>query len=255
METLGRTPFQGVTNIVRFNWHFYALAGLSVVILLLVFVLAPAPFGALALLAVAAILVPTLISLGVSYYVYDYSPLYALDWLEALAIPENGHLLTIHAGFDETSGLLARRFPQATLRVYDFYDPTKHTEISIERARNAYPAYPGTEAITTAHIPTPDGWADVVFLILAAHEIRDETERILFFNEVRRTLKPDGRVLVVEQLRDLPNFGAYTVGFLHFHAKKTWLRTFNRARLSVKSAQKLTPFISVFVLQNDGITP
>lgn len=255
MATLTRTPFRGVTNIVRFNWHFYVLSALALEGSLLLMGFVPVTFRVFLLLGAASIIVPTLISLIVSYYIYDCLDLYSFNWLGDLSIPKNGHLLTINAGFDETSGLLAQRFPQAVLRVYDFYNPAKHTEVSIERARKAYPAYPGTEVITTAHIPTPDGWANVVFLILAAHEIRDETERITFFNEVHRTLKPGGMVVVVEHLRDLPNFGAYTVGFLHFHAKKTWLHTFNGAHFSIQSEQKLTPFISVFMLQKNGNIP
>ena len=35
MATLTRTPFQGVTNIVRFNWHFYVLLALALEGLLL----------------------------------------------------------------------------------------------------------------------------------------------------------------------------------------------------------------------------
>jgi Methyltransferase domain len=249
MEALTRTPFQGVTNIVRFNWHFYIFSALVVTALLVGSGLPPAPFDVLILLAAAAVVVPTVISLAVSYYVYDQSDLYSLRWLDKLGIPPNGHFLTINAGFDETSGLLAQHFPQAILRVYDFYDPAKHTEVSIERARKAYPPYPGTQTITTTHIPIPDGWADVVFLVLAAHEIRHEAERIAFFTEVRRTVKSSGQVIVVEHLRDWANFGAYTVGFLHFYSKLTWLKTFSAASFSLKMERKLTPFISLFVLQ------
>lgn len=254
MATLTRTSFQGVTNIVRFNWHFYVLSAGAVGLFWMVARFTPYPYGALAMLAAIAILVPTLVSLGVSYYVYDRSDLYSLNWLGDLAIPKNAQLLTINAGFDETSALLAQRFPQAILHVYDFYDPAKHTEISIKRARNAYLAYPGTQPMSTAHIPLPDDFIDVAFLILAAHEIRNETERITFFNELRRTLRPDGLVVVVEHLRDPPNFGAYTVGFMHFQSKNTWLTTFNQSGFLLVRERKITSFISAFFLQKNGYT-
>ncbi len=38
-----------------------------------------------------------------------------------------------------------------------------------------------------------------MFLILAAHEIRDDAERVQFFREVKRLLAPGGRILTHTQ--------------------------------------------------------
>lgn len=247
-----RKPFQGVWNIIRFNYQFYLLA---------VTVIVGAIFigrffgGALQLLlewvsvlSAAAIFV----SLLVSWYVYDLSELYSLSWLNGLEFPP-GKMLNVHAGFDETSELLKDKFHLQDLRVFDFYDPEKHTEISIRRARKVYPPFPGTERVTTATLPGDDESFAVFFVILAAHEIRNEKERIAFFRELRRLLQNDGRIIVTEHLRDVPNFLAYTFGFLHFHAYKTWRRTFNAARLKISQEKKVTPFITTFILEKDGI--
>ncbi len=69
----------------------------------------------------------------------------------------------------------------AHLQVFDFYDPHLHTEISIKRARKAYPAHPNTQSIQTSSIPLPNEVADSIFLVLAAHEIRNHAERARFF--------------------------------------------------------------------------
>lgn len=91
-----------------------------------------------------------------------------------------------------------------------------------------------------------------MFLILAAHEIRQEAERIRFFRELSRILRPTGSVVVVEHLRDEINLLAYTIGFLHFLSKTTWLSTFANAPFPVYRQLKITPFVTAFILRKHG---
>jgi len=256
MENTGRTAFEGVTNILRFNWHFFAGALVSVVLLLVLRVFITAGWVVTCIhIAAFFTLLTTAVSLAVSFYVYDCSDLYTLKWLDAVSVRSNARLVNIHAGFDETSALLAAKYPQAALTVFDFYNASKHTEVSIERARKARVAYPGTQKIQTDAIPLPDDSADNIFLILAAHEITDQRERIAFFADLRRILNKNGRIMVVEHLRDWPNFLAYNIGYIHFYSKLTWKHAFSGAGLTIEKAFPVTPFITVFLLQNNGITP
>lgn len=248
-----RKPFQGVANIIRFNWHFYAL---SLVILLLLYsgtAYVKYPFREYIYLLCILILTISIISLAISYYVYDLSGLYAFNWLKILETEKI--ILNIHAGFDESSISLSQKFKDAELVVFDFYDPLKHTEISIKRARKAYPPYPETLSVKTNELPMADDSADKIFVILSAHEIRDESERLIFFRELRRVIKPNGHIFIVEHLRDAANLLAYNVGFFHFYSKFTWLHTFTGANLKLKKEIKLTPFISTFILTKNGNTP
>lgn len=254
MERL-RKPFQGVKNIVRFNWHFYLPAAAGVVLLFLATSFMPFPYSGIALAVCILLLASTTISLLVSLYVYDLSGLYELRWLDGLPITGNGKIASINAGFDETSVLLRQKFPGTELSAFDFYDPAKHTEVSIKRARRAYPAFPGTKEISTARIPAEDHSFDGIFLILAAHEIRSEEERIVFFRELGRTLSDNGTIIVTEHLRDLPNFLAYNIGFFHFISRSSWLRTFKNAKLKIVVEKKITPFITTFILEKDGTQP
>jgi SAM-dependent methyltransferase len=251
MENL-RKPFQGVWNIVRFNWHFYLFSlGFLWLLLILNHYLAE-PFLLLANLLFWAIVATSVISLLVSYYVYDLSGLYRLDWLSGLRVPDSAKIINVNAGFDETSQLLANRFSNANLNAFDFYDPHKHTEVSIKRARKAYPPYLGTQTISTSHLPLADHSVDCVFAILSAHEIRDANERKVFFTELGRCLKPSGEIIVTEHLRDLPNFLAYNLGFLHFHSRRSWLDTFSASGLTIKTELSITPFITSFILAKNG---
>lgn len=196
----------------------------------------------------ALVLVTTLVSLLVSWYIYDYSDLYDLAWLPE-ELPAGSSLVNIHAGFDETSALLAERYPEAKLTVLDFYDPELHTEVSIQRARRAYPPYPGTRMVTTDDLSLAPNSVDAVFLIFAAHEIRDLEERARTFGHVRMSLKPGGKVFVIEHPRDPNNFLAYSFGAFHFLPLSDWQRTFTEAELYINSARKITPFITAFTLK------
>ncbi|SKC77498.1 class I SAM-dependent methyltransferase [Ohtaekwangia koreensis] len=255
METLSRKPFQGVLNIIRFNWHFYVFAvmivflfGVSLIFLPVHFHWITATFGIL-------IITTTLLSLGVSYYIYDYSTIYSLNWLQDFRIGTGTRLININAGFDETSHILAKKYPSASLRVFDFYDPQKHTEVSIKRARKAYPAYPNTIQVDTSALPLEAGTADYILAIFAAHEIRDKQERVAFLKQVNESLNATGRVLILEHLRDLPNFIAYNIGFLHFYSKAEWKSDFASAGLVLTDEIAITPFLALFILsKNNGTT-
>ncbi|QEC51931.1 class I SAM-dependent methyltransferase [Anseongella ginsenosidimutans] len=86
--------------------------------------------------------------------------------------------------------MLKRKFAGSELIVLDFYDPGKHTEVSIRKAREVYPPFPGTLNVNTGSLPLEDELANKVFAIFLAHEIRDHVERIAFFKEMGRILAP-----------------------------------------------------------------
>jgi SAM-dependent methyltransferase len=247
---INRKPFQGVGNIIRFNWHFYVLAVGTVMLLLLLAQQIGTVFQPFVYILCFLIVSCIAVSLLASFYVYDLSDLYNLNWMDKK--DSDQVIINIHSGFDETSTLLIQAFPEASLSVFDFYDPIKHTEVSIKRAREAYPPFPGTQSISTDYIPLTDASVDTIVVALSAHEIRDAAERIRFFKELFRILKPGGNIYITEHLRDVPNFLAYNIGFFHFHSKNTWLQTFKQSGLQVIQEIKTTPFISTFILTRYG---
>lgn len=249
-----RKPLQGVWTVVRFNWHLHA-AALAVVVSLAV-----AGYHLTGMAAVvsfvfaAAALCSVLLSLAATWLAYDAGGLYRLTWL-APWLEGARHGANLHAGFDETTALLRQEFPGMRWRIFDFYDPRQHTEVSIRRARKAHPPSPETVAIDTRRIPLADGSLDVAILMLAAHEIRDPDERAAFFRELRRALAPAGRVIVTEHLRDAANIAAYSIGAWHFHPRGAWLATFRAAGFRVVREFRNNLFITTFVLEPDENTP
>lgn len=243
---------QGVGNVVRFNWPFYALALGLAAGLALAATLSPPALRPWLWLALTALLLPVLSSLAATIWVYDLSPLYRLHWLPVVP-PPGATILSLSAGFDEISPALQQYYAPAQLLAADFYDPARHTEASIARARRAYPPVPNTIPVSTsAPLPWLTASIDATYAFLAAHEIRDAAERSAFFRELGRVTRPGGVIIVTEHLRDLPNFLAYNIGFLHFHSRRAWLATFAQAGLHVRQEVRLTPFITSFILSAHG---
>ena len=246
-----RKPYQGVLNILRFNWHFYALS-IGLVLLFLILTIVYQRWQSYTWIAFISVLWLNFVSLCISYYVYDTSSLYEFDWLKITQ--KESRIVNINAGFDETSDILSKRFSGSELIVLDFYDPSIHTEVSIKRARRAYPIFPGTKKVESTNLNMKKNSADWIFVILSALEIRNKRERIQFFKELNRLVKPNGQVVIIEHLRDTANFLAYNIGFLHFYSKSNWLEVFNLAELKVQNEIKITPFISTFILEKNGST-
>jgi SAM-dependent methyltransferase len=242
-----RKPFQGVLNILSFNRHFYVL-GLSVLAVLFTsryLIEWPDTF---LWLTIAAFAYGLLMPLIVSAYVYDFSGYYKFNWLKDVAENDEGIqvIANINAGFDETSFIIKNRFPHADLKVFDFYNAKQHTEPAIKRARKVSLVYPNTQQIESNVIPLKENAVDIIFLLSAAHEIRSHKEKVQFLKECHRICKTDGKVIMVEHLRDAPNFLAFTIGFTHFFSRSAWRRAFSEAGFSTFQETKFTVFMSIF---------
>ncbi|MBI1767414.1 MAG: methyltransferase domain-containing protein [Bacteroidetes bacterium] len=242
-----RRKFQGVLNILSFNRHFYIIGLGILAVLLLVHFLAEWPV-IIFWLIIAAFMYGLIMPLLVSAYVYDFSGYYKFNWLKNI-VSDNEKIkliININAGFDETSFIIKNKFPESDLRVFDFYNAKQHTEPAIIRARKVSLIYPNTQQIASNSIPLKDNTADIIFLLSAVHEIRSHDEKVQFLKECHRLCKSGGKVIMVEHLRDFPNFLAFSVGFTHFFSRSVWKNAFERAGFSAFQETKFTPFMSIF---------
>jgi hypothetical protein len=237
--------------VVSFNRHFFGIAllacaiGIGVILLVensLVQILLAIGIGLAVYFMVASVIA--------SYFVYDASDLYKLRWWPARCLdksPEDG--LVVHAGFDPASAEIHAKFPDMRLRILDFFDARTTTEASIQRAHRQNPSTAREEHVPAIAWPVAAGSQDVVFALSAAHELRKPHERVAFFREAQRVLKSGGKVIVIEQLRDIFNFACFGVAAFHFLSRQTWLRSFAGAGLTVRDEFTITPFMRAFVLQ------
>lgn len=245
----GRTPYQGVLQILEFNRHKYlaALAGIVAATLALPF-LPPLCRMALLLGVVSAVFWMAA-SLLVSHYVYDIFPLYDFRAIARLLTREPERWINIHSGWDETSDRLAEIFPASSGEVVDIFDARIMAEVSIRQARQVnrskIAATPGRHDA----LPFDADFFDTAFSIFAAHELRHHKQRVQLFREIARILAPSGEFVLMEHTRDWRNFLAFGPGFFHFFSKRAWRSAFPEAGLKVQTEFAMTPFVHVYILR------
>lgn len=241
------TRFTGLSKILRFNWPWYVAAASIIVATTIAQATGTIPVRWLgwvvACIAVAAFW--AIASIAVSHHVYDRSAVARGAWLRTEGAKVR-RVAVFHAGQDEASAVAARQFPSASLAVFDFFDSAHMGSPSLRRARAASetPAH----AIEPHRIPLGDEALDLGLVVFAAHEIRRADMRTSFLRELGRVLAPQGRVVLVEHLRDRWNFLAYGPGALHFLSRGSWLGSFERAGLRVLREAPCTRFVRVFEL-------
>jgi ubiquinone/menaquinone biosynthesis C-methylase UbiE len=243
--------FEGVSNIVRFNWGYYLLSALAfgAAILILSIQALPWWFRTAALCGCICLVFWTCSSLLVSWYVYDVAGVMRWEWIRDRLQLAPRRWANVHAGLDQSTASLQRLFPGSEGAVIDIYDPKTMTEPSIARARRLYPSTEPFQPGQTGSLPLPNTDRDTVFLLFAAHEVRAVGDRTQLLRETSRVLNERGRVVMVEHLRDLPNFLAFGPGFLHFHSGRSWRDSIRKAGLQIEQQSRLTPFVRCFVLR------
>lgn len=244
-----RGRYQGVLQILQFNWRMYLMSAMGVAAAAIAWHFLPFTGRVVLLLGVVPAVFWLLASLLVSHYVYDRFPLYDFRWIAKLRTPAPRRWINIHSGWDETSGLLATVLPAEESRVVDLFDPRVMTENSIreakQKSRSALPAVRGRYD----RLPFADDAFDAAFAIFAAHELRRHEQRVDLFREIARILDSSGELMVMEHTRDWRNFLAFGPGFLHFFSRREWRDVAHEAGFTVETELKKTPFVQVFVMR------
>jgi SAM-dependent methyltransferase len=247
-----RGRYQGVMQILHFNWRMYTATVVGVVAGAMAWPFLPPVCNAALVMIAAPALFWMAASLAVSHYVYDCFPLYDLHWLERALGRAPRRWINIHSGWDETSALFAAIFPDAMGEAVDIFDLKVMTEPSIREARRTNRS---AIASTPAHydaLPFESASVDTAFVIFAAHELRRAGQRERFFAEIARVLSASGDAVLMEHARDAWNFFAFGPGFLHFFPRRTWRQVARQAGLEVRSEFAMTKFIHVFIMRRAG---
>ena len=245
--TVPRSRADGVKRIIAFNWPKLVLAAGVTAAALGVRQVAAAPvIDVLAGLTAAATTYFLVASLIVSWWVYDRSDLHGWGWLVPLLPTPLSRWALVHAGFDETGPSLpmALGAPEA---VVDLTPWLHGSSPSHRRARRRYPATSTAVAGATA-LPMATSSCDGILLIFSAHEVRDRQQREELFDELHRVLRPAGRIVLVEHLRDLPNLVAFGPGALHFQTRREWERLARGAGFTTVQEVAKTSFVRGFAL-------
>lgn len=249
VERASRGQFDGVLQIVRYNWSLYvATIFVSALVVALVVVIHPTTaLAALLILGAIAAVFWLALSLAVSHYVYDRSDLYRWEWIRERVAPDPGHVVNIHAGLDETSPALQEMYPAAEVTILDIYDPAEMPEPSIARARREERSMLASVKADFRQLPLQTASADFVTVIFVAHELRRAASKEAFFREASRVLQPGGGLLLVEHLRDAWNLAAFGPGAFHFFPRHEWLRVASATGFQLGEEISRTVFVRAFV--------
>lgn len=168
-------------------------------------------------------------SLAASWVVVARSPLGDWRWVRALFAQSPQRWAVVHSGQDAAPAL-RRVFPDTEWQSLDVRDAT-------------------ADPLLAAHGLEPlEHELDAAFVVLSTPHLTDAGPRARFFARVGQSLAPSGRMVVVEQLRDLPNRIAYGPGASQFLPRQECLRAFEDAELVVHDEFRMTPFVRTWVL-------
>jgi hypothetical protein len=234
--------FAGAGQVLRFNWPAYAgAAGLVAMALV-----APPRWRRPLAAAASAGAWFAVASLVTTNVVYDRSEFARWAWPRDILSRNPRRIAVLHAGLDNVSMHLRRLWPAAEVQIVDFYDPVAMTEPAIARARGGRRHGDDIADLRQS--------LDAAFVVLAAHELRQESDRTAFFTRIRDALAPAGRLVLVEHLRDVPNAIVYGPGAWHFLPRAAYLTAFADARLTVLDERAMTPFLRLFVVSRSQRT-
>lgn len=244
-----RGKYQGMLQILRYNWPFYVFAALvSAVGIIILFALdLSSLWRALLIVGLLPAIFWSCSSLLASHYVYDLSRLSRWQWIAENLPARLQSWVSVHAGLDEVSPSLRRMFPRATGVVLDCFNEREMTEPSIARARRSSMMPAAAARAQVDALPLANNSCEAALVIFAAHEIRRPQARVRFFRELNRVLSAGARLVVTEHLRDFNNFVVYGPGFLHFLSAREWRRVARAADFQIEREIKITPFVRVFV--------
>jgi SAM-dependent methyltransferase len=226
----------GTVTVVRFNWPKYlGVLALPAIAAIASTAGTPEPVPGTLWAAGVPGLAWTITSLVSTWWVYDHRHVYGQL---AAGLGEIGAWAAVHAGFDESAPALRASAGRPPVCVVELALPPGPS-LRRARRRRRDPAAAGS----VDAIPLAAGSLDSVFVTFAAHEVRDPAAQRALFAELRRVLRPGGRLVITEHPRDLANIAVYGPGALHFQPLATWHARAAEAGLTLDSDAAITPFV------------
>lgn len=238
--------FTHTRRLARFNARLYvaAIIGVTIGTGIAAWPAAPSIVRVAALIGAVVALWYSFASLFAFHCMFDRPEFLAGRWLSNEVTEPPVRWVQISAGLDETTLPVETVFPASEGVNLDIYDPRLMTEPAITKARER--ARSSSRSSSVSELPVEDGWAGLVVITLAAHEVRDPAARERLFAEIVRVAAPGGVVLLIEHLRNLPAVLAFGPGALHFLPRSEWLRLIALSGMRLVGERGITPFIRVF---------
>ena len=235
----------GPTDVIAFNIAQFVLGPVAGVLALFA-ALTPLPFPLRVGLIVAGVLAieMTISAIAATWWVFGHRADRRWAWVHDRAgTPRRWINLT--TGFDDSTATMQHSIPGSGVAV-DVFDTTVQHDAALLRARRRFPPASRSVPVEMAVDTIESGSADVVFLLMAAHEAHGSA-RLALFRSAARALSAGGRLVLVEHLRDAANTLAFGPGAWHFSTRADWLAAALAAGLDLVEETRLTPFVAGFV--------
>ncbi|MFB6892799.1 methyltransferase domain-containing protein [Kitasatospora sp. NPDC056327] len=100
--------------------------------------------------------------------------------------------------------------------------------------------------------PAAGASPDSVLLVFAAHELRPAADRAALFAEAARVLRPGGRLVPVEHLRDTANTALVGPGPWHFRPRATRLGHAAAAGPRPVAGRRIGGLVTAFAFRRPG---
>jgi len=252
---LRNRQYSGTITTLFYNWPIFGGALLFGGVALLASTLLTTPWNWILLAGGIAALLLVFNILIASFVVYDWGRRREYERLAELGgLSQANVVIDITSGkLRGTRGLLAHH-KQGHYFVIDIYDPQKMTDPALRRARELEPPLEANRRIYRRKgkpngLPIPHTWADVIYCSFSLHELQDSADRQAIFAEFARILKPNGKLLIAEHGRDLPNFLGFGLGVLSFLSPGTWAKHITDAGLTVKHHERWRGLVHLWVAE------
>lgn len=245
--------YSGAVSTLFYNWPIFTGSIFFGLVALATSTFLSSPWNWLLLSAGVGSLILVFNILVASFVVYDLGRKREYDRLAEL-----GQINSANVVIDVTCGKLRGTrgmlslFQHGHYMVVDIFDPQKMTDPALRRAREIEPPLEAGRRIyrrqaSANSLPIPHNWADVIYCSFSLHELQHSADRQALFSEFARILKPDGRLLIAEHGRDLPNLLAFGVGALSFFSARTWRKHITQAGLHVEHHERWRGLVHLWV--------
>lgn len=247
--------YSGTVSNLLYNWPIFAGIFLFGAVAVVSGTLLSYPWNWIFISAGVLALIIGLNILIVSFVVYDWGPRREYDRLAELSnLSDANVIIDVTCGkLRGTQGLLSR-VQNSHYLLLDIYDPEKMTDSALRRARELSVPLETDRRIYRRsapldRLPIPHNWADVIYCSFSLHEIADATDRQKLFDEFARVLKANGKLLIAEHGRDLPNLLAFGPGVFSFFSSATWTNHITEAGLIIKQRERWRGLVHLWVAE------
>ena len=251
-----RDRYQGTARHIYAQWPGYLLryGGLILAFLMIGagLIMGWQVLVALGIVLLTAVFFLMLAALWTAHKLHDADGLQSDDLLFAMSQAQpTDNLANIDLGLRQQAIILSRHLTTGKITVIDVYNPQLATGAGLARARLQAPSTKQDPRLTwyDGHIsllPMPDSSVTAVFMSQVLSEFSQHGDRQTLLREIRRILKPSGRLLVTEQTASWLNWLLAGTSTARLHPTEYWRDLLLEAGFEIHRQENIQGLLNCF---------